>query len=151
MTIIGLDPGKTGGIAWWQNGEMQAERLPETMADLWNLIFIRIVCGEPEWLHADTSTCCIAYLEEVHSSPQMGVKSAFSFGQTFGRLEMALSAARIPFQRVRPQVWQKAMGCMTRGDKNVSKRRAQELFPHLKITHATADALLIAEYGRRLK
>jgi hypothetical protein len=38
---------------------------------------------------------------------------------------------------------------MTKGDKNVSKRKAQELFPQLKITHATADALLLAEFGRR--
>jgi hypothetical protein len=32
-----------------------------------------------------------------------------------------------------------------------TKAKAQELFPHLKITHATADACLIAEYGRRLQ
>jgi hypothetical protein len=62
---------------------------------------------------------------------------------------MALTAAGIPFERVRPQKWQQAMGCMTKGDKNVSKRRAQELYPQLKITHATADALLIATYGTR--
>jgi hypothetical protein len=43
------------------------------------------------------------------------------------------------------------MQCLTGGDKNISKRRAQELFPSLKITHAVADALLIAEYGRRLE
>ena len=79
----------------------------------------------------------------------MGVKSAFTFGQGFGHIEMALTAAGIPFERVSPQKWQKAMGCLTKGDKNVSKRRAQELFPHLKVTHATADALLIAAYGRR--
>jgi len=42
------------------------------------------------------------------------------------------------------------MGCMTKGDKNVSKRKAQELFPSMKVTHASADALLIAEYGRRM-
>jgi hypothetical protein len=92
---------------------------------------------------------CRAYLEQVHSSPQMGVKSAFTFGNGFGHLEMALTAAGIPFERVRPQVWQKAMGCMTKGDKNVSKRKAQELFPSLKVNHYIADALLIAEYGRR--
>ena len=79
----------------------------------------------------------------------MGVVSSFSFGRGYGNLEMALTAAGIPFERVRPQVWQKALGCMTKGDKNVSKRKAQELFPQLKITHATADALLLAEFGRR--
>ena len=47
--------------------------------------------------------------------------------------------------------WQKYLGCLTKGDKNVSKAKAQELFPDLKITHAIADSLLIAEYGRRVR
>ena len=146
MTTIGIDPGKSGGIAWITDGDACVEKMPETLADLWELIAdidrANAIRGNP--LRAK------AYLEMVHSSPQMGVKSAFTFGNGFGHLEMALTAAGIPFERVRPQKWQQAMGCMTKGDKNVSKRRAQELFPHLKPTHATADALLIAEYGRRL-
>ena len=80
----------------------------------------------------------------------MGSTSAFSFGRGVGNLEMALTAAGIPFERVTPQKWQKALGCMTKGDKNVSKRKAQELFPQMKCTHATSDALLIMEYGRRM-
>jgi hypothetical protein len=43
------------------------------------------------------------------------------------------------------------MSCLTKGDKNVTKSRAQELFPEVKVTHAIADALLIAEYGRRIR
>ena len=81
----------------------------------------------------------------------MGVKSAFTFGNGYGHLEMALTAAGIPFERVRPQVWQKEMGCLTKGDKNVSKRKAQELFPGTKVTHAIADSMLIAAYGERTK
>jgi hypothetical protein len=42
------------------------------------------------------------------------------------------------------------MGCLTRGDKNVSKAKAQQLFPTMKITHAVADALLLAAYAQRL-
>ena len=80
---------------------------------------------------------------------EMGVKSAFTFGNGFGHIEMALTAAAIPFERVRPQVWQKALGCLTKGDKNITKQKAQEMFPIVKITHAIADALLIAEYNRR--
>jgi hypothetical protein len=60
---------------------------------------------------------------------------------------MGLTAAKLPFERVRPQVWQKTMQCMSKGDKNVTKRRAQELFPDIKVTHATADGLLIMSYG----
>jgi hypothetical protein len=138
MTIIGIDPGTNGGIAWTYGKSVAYEKIPETIKDLFEL-FTDIVM--------DRDGDCRAYLEQVHSSPQMGVKSAFTFGNGFGHLEMGLTAAGISFSRIRPQVWQKDMGCMTKGDKNVSKRKAQELFPDIKITHATADALLIMSYG----
>lgn len=143
MITIGIDPGKNGGIAVIDElGKAYADKMPETLQDLFELFNSFRLCYDGN---------CRAYLEQVHSSPQQGVVSAFTFGNGFGHLEMALTACGIPFERIRPQAWQKALGCMTKGDKNVSKRRAQELFPSLKITHSTADALLIAEYGRRLK
>ena len=143
-TILGIDPGKNGAIAWITDGKICVEKMPETLQDLWGVI---------QDIHSDTicsrGATIKAYIEAVHSSPQMGVTSAFTFGQGFGHLEMALTAAGIPFERVTPQKWQKAMGCMTKGNKNVSKARAQELFPQMKVTHAISDALLIAEYGAR--
>ena len=143
MITIGIDPGKNGGIATIdEKGDAYADKMPETLQDLFELLNSYSVGYDGN---------CRAFIEQVHSSPQMGVKSAFTFGNGFGHLEMALTACGIPFERIRPQGWQKALGCMTKGDKNVSKRRAQELFPTLKITHSTADALLIAEYGRRIK
>jgi len=143
MIIIGIDPGKNGGIAVIDElGKAHADKMPETLQDLFEHF---------DSLNLSHTGDRRAYIEQVHSSPQMGVKSAFTFGNGFGHLEMALTACGIPFERIRPQAWQKALGCMTKGDKNVSKRRAQELFPTLKITHSTADALLIAEYGRRIK
>ena len=33
-------------------------------------------------------------------------------------------------------------------DKNVTKNRAQQLWPTIKVTHAIADALLLGEYCR---
>ena len=138
QTTIGIDAGKNGGIAWITNGKACVEKMPDTLQDLWDLI--RDIRHEED---------CKAYLEAVSSSPQMGVVSSFSFGRGYGNLEMALTAAGIPFERVRPQVWQKALGCMTKGNKNVSKSKAQELFPDRKVTHATADALLIAYYGTK--
>jgi hypothetical protein len=136
---IGIDPGLSGGIAFIPStGTPWAEKMPETDRDLIELLRDSISLCEPK-----------ALIELVHSSPQMGVKSAFTFGEGYGRLQMALTALGVPYERIRPAVWQKAMGCLTKGDKNVSKRRAQELFPNLRITHATADALLIAEFNRR--
>jgi len=141
---IGIDPGANGAIAWIdERGKSCVEKMPDTLQDLWELV-VSIS------LNAGTGGLGVrAYLEAVSSSPQMGVVSAFSFGRGYGNLEMALTAAGIPFERVRPQVWQKAMGCMTKGDKNISKQKAQELFPDKKVIHATADALLIALYGTK--
>ena len=138
---IGIDPGLSGGIAFIPTtGEAWAHKMPETDRDLIDLIRDSINLFDAR-----------AVIELVHSSPQMGVKSAFTFGEGYGRLQMALTALGVPYERVRPAVWQKAMGCLTKGDKNVSKRRAQELFPAIKVTHAIADALLIGEYARRAK
>lgn len=145
MTTIGIDPGTNGGIAWIADGKPCVEKMPGSLRDLWELICD--ITNHPR--STVDGRKYKAYLEQVHSSPQMGVKSAFTFGNGFGHLEMALTAAGIPFERIRPQVWQKAMGCMTKGDKNVSKRKAQELFPSIKVTHAIADALLIASYGAK--
>ncbi len=142
MTIIGIDPGKNGGIAWCHEiGDWTTtgvEKMPETDTDLLELLCS--ISGEGE---------CKAFLERVHSMPGQGVASTFEFGRGFGALRMALLALGIPFDMVTPQTWQKSMSCLSKGDKNVTKSRAQELFPSLKVTHATADALLICEYGRR--
>ena len=144
--VLGVDPGANGGIAWIDyNGKACVEKMPDSLQDLWDLI-----CDITSYPKSSIDGRNYkAYIEQVSSSPQMGVVSSFSFGRGYGNLEMALTAAGIPFERVRPQVWQKALGCMTKGDKNVSKRKAQELFPDRKITHATADALLIAYYGTK--
>lgn len=144
MTIIGIDPGKAGGIAWIRDGDVAVEKMPETLKDLWDLFEHITAETAPIYRHKET----YAVIEKVSSSPQQGVVSAFTFGNGYGHLEMALTASNVPFRRITPQVWQKEMKCLTGGNKNVSKARAQELFPSLKITHATADALLIAEYAR---
>ena len=145
QTIIGIDPGQSGGIAWTHEDGMRVEKMPDTIQGVWELVSHIVDNTAQIYRHTEFK----AYLEQVHSMPGQGVSSSFKFGNGFGHLEMALTAAGIPFERVTPQRWQKAMVCMTKGDKNVSKRRAQELFPSLKITHAIADALLIAEYGKR--
>lgn len=139
MRHIGIDPGLGGGIAVLADDGtlLQAVRMPATERDVLEFLGENGIGGAR------------AVLELVRSSPQMGVVSAFSFGKGYGGLRMALAALSIPFDEVVPAKWQRAMQCRTRGDKNVSKRRAQELFPQIRVTHYTADALLIADYCRR--
>ena len=80
----------------------------------------------------------------------------FKFGTSCGKLLGMLTAAGIPFEMVTPQTWQKSLGIPARKKtegktqfKNRLKQRAEQLFPQVKVTLATADALLIAEYIRR--
>ena len=141
--FLGIDPGKSGGVAWLHKDVARTAKMPATAADLCEWFDDLIA-----WYAPYAAWRCV--LEKVASSPQMGVKSAFTFGCGYGQLIGVLTALGIPFDEVSPQRWQKALGCMTAGDKNVSKRRAQQLFPGLKVTHATADALLLAEFCRRV-
>ena len=135
-TIIGLDPGQSGGIAILAEGAAPvAHKMPETERDLYDLL----------------AECrgAVAYLERVGPMPKQGLSSTWKFGQHYGSLRMALTALGIPFEAVAPGVWQRAMQCLSGGDKNVTKAAAQRLFPQLKITHAVADSLLLAAYGYR--
>lgn len=138
MTFIGIDPGQSGGIAFVDEHDLGAHKMPDTERDIFELLRDLAAAGP-----------AVARIERVSSSPQMGVVSAFTFGSSYGGLRMALIAAGIPFEEVSPVKWQREMGCLTKGDKNVSKAKAQQLFPLLKVTHSIADALLIAEFCRR--
>lgn len=142
---VGIDPGKGGGIALvYADGTAEAYKMPETERDLLDL-FLELWT---RWGYSSKTP--VAVVEVVHAMPGQGVTSMFTFGRGYGAVRMAALACGFRLQEVQPATWQKMLGCRTKGDKNVSKRRAQELFPTVKkIGHATADALLIAEWGRR--
>lgn len=140
MLYIGIDPGASGAIALCHSGIRHYIKNDSTEHDLSQFL--------EEWTAIDDS---FAYIERVSAMPGQGVSSTFKFGQSYGFLRGLLIAHCVPFEEVTPRRWQSAMGCLTGGDKNVSKSRAQQLFPQVKVTHAIADALLIAEYCRRVK
>jgi crossover junction endodeoxyribonuclease RuvC len=139
---IGIDPGVSGGIAALCDDELVLGPPRLKLKDATELDIV-------SWLTYINIAQSFAVIEQVSSSPQMGVVSAFTFGQSYGFLRGLLVAMAIPFVPVRPQKWQKAMGCMSGGDKNKTKAKAQQLYPGERITHATADALLLATYCRQ--
>lgn len=138
--ILGIDPGVRGAAAILDETDVRAV-----------MPFPKVT--EPEmidWLVECRAYIKKAYIEDVHAIRGASAKSTSTFMDNRGWWRGVLMTLKIPFERVRPPVWQTALRCRTKGDKNISKRRAQELFPKLKITHETADAILIAEYGVRL-
>ena len=152
-SFIGIDPGHSGGVALVTRGQYEATThtwafKPMTLRDMW------IVLGG---CISNPCSGLIVYLEHVHAMPKQGVSSTFKFGRHYGNIEAFLTACQMPFNRVNPAEWQRPLGLIRRkGEtpaqkKNRHKALAEELFPEVKrVTHANADALLIAEYGRRI-
>lgn len=149
MTIIGIDPGvHSGGIAVCSNGTMEAYPMPEGFTEIYD--FLRgIKCACPD---------CTAILEDVgHGLPGQSSKATATFARHNGHLEMALYALGIRSEKVTPQKWQKhysntignSKGKTKTEWKNILKNEAKRRHPELNITLATADAVLLAEYGKQ--
>ncbi len=145
--VLGIDPGVRGGISViGPSGSsvfVQGFR-PNVPADE----FSKIVDGALKALWGLGGSDC--FMEKVHSMPRDGHVGAFTFGRINGLPEGCLGARGVRPWRVYPMMWQAKMGCLSCGNKNITKRKAQKLFPTKKITHSIADSLLIAEYGRRV-
>jgi len=145
--VIGVDPGVNGGISvLGHNGAVlhvqgfkgtmtEKELVAEVSAAV---AVLGMAGGGP------------AFVETVGYMPGDGGQGAFTFGKVCGLLRGALLAKGIIVVGVYPQTWQAKMECMSGGNKNVTKSRAVEIFHNIKMTHAIADCLLIAEYGRRV-
>lgn len=135
--IIGVDPGINGGIC--------ILKLAAKPIILGMFPFTRPVPLPPDVKNAHI------FVEQVQSSPLMGVTSAFTFGHNFGLWLGAIERAQPQsLTLVTPGVWQKAINAGAKGDKKKLKEMAVRLSGGDKrITLKTADAFLIAEYGRR--
>lgn len=137
ILIYGIDPGSTGAVSvlTLPDSKVSIAKMPEDP----RLIKTMLLLGRPDY-----QMCWIC--EAVHSSPQMGVSTAFKFGRNFGWIEGILAGIAVDY--VTPQKWQAALNCRTGGDKHISLARAKELFPDVKgLTLKTADSLLLAYYG----
>ena len=151
-TLIAIDPGMNGGIVstrW----EASALPMPKTLHDIdeeFSSHSERDIEIRKEGGEATTTV----YLENVHSMPGQGVASSFKFGRGFGQLEGLCAAYGFRVIYVSPQKWQKGLGLLTnKGEsktqhKNKIKAFAQQRYPHIKVTLATADALAILEYAK---
>ena len=149
MLYLGIDPGASGGLAVIDGGKhVETTSMPATEKDIWLW-----VCMEQREQRA-----VIEYNTGFVGGEGNPGSAMFKFGTNHGLLEMALIAAAIPYEKVSPAKWQKALGITPRKKgvgaesrtqfKNRLKSRAQSLFPSAKVTLSTCDALLIAHYCR---
>jgi len=159
--IIAIDPGQSGGIAYGNRDWVKAEKMPGTPRD---------ICDFLENLQAERGGGLFCYIENVgqyrtgNSGP-----AAVKFAEHCGCLKGLLIALRIPHDKAPPSKWQhyfigkpdypkipkeiqgkerkKILAKRKQERKNKIKAKAQGLYPDLKITLATSDALGIFTWG----
>ena len=154
MLIIGIDPGISGSICFFEDGKILEVLEMPTMtegkkskrqvngAQIYNEILKRIKGSEKE---------VRVIIEQVSAMPGQGVTSMFNFGQSYGMLKGICSAMQLPMFFVRPAKWKKYFNLIN-SQKDASRTRAIEIFPYFssqlskKKDSNKADAILIASY-----
>jgi len=155
MLIIGIDPGISGSICFFQDGVIKEVVEMPIMIDgkknkkqvngsqIFNEISEKIK-------NVDKRNIKVV-IEHVTAMPGQGVTSMFNFGQSFGILKGICSAMQLPIYFVRPAKWKKYFNLIN-SEKDASRTRAIEIFPyyssHLskKKDSNKADAILIASF-----
>ena len=155
MLIIGIDPGISGSICFFQDGKIIDVLEMPTMAEgkknkkqvngsqIFNEIFIRTKKFDKKDIKV--------VIEQVSAMPGQGVTSMFNFGQSFGILKGICSAMQLPMYFVRPAKWKKYFNLIN-SEKDASRTRAIEIFPYFssqlsrKKDSNKADAILIASF-----
>ena len=155
MLIIGIDPGISGSICFFQDGKIIDVVEMPTMAEgkknkkqvngsqIFNEISFRIKKLDKNYIKV--------VIEQVSAMPGQGVTSMFNFGQSFGILKGVCSAMQLPMYFVRPAKWKKYFNLIN-SEKDASRTRAIEIFPYFssqlsrKKDSNKADAILIASF-----
>ena len=155
MLIIGIDPGISGSICFFEDGLIKDVIEMPTMTDgkkskkqvngsqIFNEISERIYKIDKKNIKV--------VIEQVSAMPGQGVTSMFNFGQSFGVLKGICSAMSLPAYYVRPAKWKKYFNLIN-SEKDASRTRAIEIFPYFsaqlskKKDSNKADAILISSY-----
>ena len=155
MLIIGIDPGISGSISFFQDGKIVDVVEMPTMTEgkknkkqvngsqIFNEISDKIK-------NLDKNDVKVV-IEQVSAMPGQGVTSMFNFGQSFGILKGICSAMQLPMYFVRPAKWKKYFNLIN-SEKDASRTRAIEIFPYFssqlsrKKDSNKADAILIASF-----
>ena len=155
MLIIGIDPGISGSICFFQDGIIKDVIEMPTMTDgkknkrqvngsqIYNEISEKIKRINENEIRV--------VIEQVSAMPGQGVTSMFNFGQSFGILKGICTAMQLPMYFVRPTKWKKYFNLIN-SEKDASRTRAIEIFPYFssqlskKKDVNKSDAILIARF-----
>ena len=155
MYIIGIDPGISGAICFFENGniidvidmpsmaEGKKNKKQVNSAQIYNEIRSRIK-------NVPKSNISVV-IEQVSAMPGQGVTSMFNFGQSFGVLKGICASMQLSMYFVRPAKWKKYFN-LIKTEKEASRTKVIEIFPQIsgklskKKDVNKADAILIASF-----
>lgn len=151
--ILAIDPGASGGVVeLYPNGTAIAVAMPDD-AELCEIVrsFAKSAIAEGEGF--------VCYLELVGgfiAGSKLPGSAMFNFGDGYGYIRGLLAACLVETRLIRPQDWQTGIpGVRGTKEKPARKRLLKEhaarLFPALKVTLKTSDALCLADYARRME
>lgn len=155
MISLGIDPGKSGAIAFIENGVVTScYPLPYVGDELDILTVAREIITSVK-----RNPNIKAVLERVHAMPGQGVCSMFTFGQGYGEIRGMLKSLGIPIIEPTPQQWKKVVlaGMDWKGNKVISCEYVMKKHPSVNLRpgkkrnphDGMADAICLAEYGGR--
>ena len=145
--VIGIDPGKSGGISVVEDGTITAYKCPKTVEDM--AMLFTLICN-------DTPRDKIyAVMERVWARPNNASSRAFTYGVNYGSWLGIMASHEVNCEPVLPITWMKHFGCPKALKKDKRKRwlkdKAKELCPYIKkVTLLTADSILIAQYAEEI-
>ena len=155
MLIIGIDPGISGSICFFQDGVIEdVVEMPTMIEGKKNKKQVngsQIFNEISDKIKKIDKTNIKVVIEHVTAMPGQGVTSMFNFGQSFGILKGICSAMQLPVYFVRPAKWKKYFNLIN-SEKDASRTRAIEIFPYYssnlsrKKDSNKADAILIASF-----
>jgi len=165
MYVIGIDPGKNGGIvALSGHGNnpkvIDIMPMPSTISGIWDHF---VYLGFPNMIKKEET---YVYIEKVHSMPTDGRRAAYTFGYHNGVLDTILTRLCSNINRIFPREWmgyfslQKTpeeskydfkkrilLYAKTHTDKSGVNERNNKLLHRKVLTLKTCDAYLIGLYG----
>ena len=154
MLIIGIDPGISGSICFFEDGKiLEVIEMPIMIEGKKNKKQVngaQIYNEFSKWINNKDNEIRVV-IEQVSAMPGQGVTSMFNFGQSFGILKGICSAMQLPMFFVRPARWKKYFNLIN-SQKDASRTRAIEIFPYFstqlskKKDSNKADAILIASF-----
>ena len=109
MLIIGIDPGITGSICFFQGGKIidviEMPNMPEGKKNKKQVNGAQIYYEISSRIKNIKKEDIKVIIEQVSAMPGQGVTSMFNFGQSFGILKGICSAMQLPMYFVRPTKW----------------------------------------------